>query len=363
MFAPLVRSTPAAVFGVAVCALLACDDNPTAPSQNAPPPAAVSIIRLDLVAPEAIRPETSVPLTARALKSDGSTEDVTGQVQWSSSDTRVLHVASDGRATAGQPGEARVTATLEPRTASRDVLVLPEGTFRLRGDVRDAGIPLSGVNLVVIAGTGEGLTAETDGAGAFALYGVAGSVRIQGKKDGYHNLVADFHVARHDTVALSMAADGTRPRPTGAYTLSLTAASCQNGLRADARQRTYAASLEQQGTRVTVRLHGADFILTNGYGNAFSGVLHPDGRADFSIGNWGFYYYGYFPFLPAELVERLADGSTLLIAGFVQGRAEADRITGTLNGYFSVGSRSTPPFWPNLTHCYSPEHRFDLRRR
>ena len=49
--------------------------------------------------------------SATAHMSDGSTKDVTGSVQWASSDTSVATINAGGRATAGAPGVATITAT------------------------------------------------------------------------------------------------------------------------------------------------------------------------------------------------------------------------------------------------------------
>ena len=99
--------------------------SPTGPSGGFQAPA--SILRIDVSAPESIAPGESAPLTATAVKSDGSTENVTTSAVWSSSSTRVIQIGGDGRATAVSVGEATVQARFQSRAGGRLVLVLPSG--------------------------------------------------------------------------------------------------------------------------------------------------------------------------------------------------------------------------------------------
>jgi hypothetical protein len=64
-------------------ALASCDKNPSRPTPLTPanPPSAPTLARVEVTAPASIPPGQSVQLTA-AVKSDGSTPDVTGQAQW-----------------------------------------------------------------------------------------------------------------------------------------------------------------------------------------------------------------------------------------------------------------------------------------
>src|SRR5512145_1555467 len=160
------------ILGLAVAS---CDDGPTRPSSTPagpggpPPPAAV--VRLEIAGPATIDPGGSAQLTANAIKSDGSVENVTAQAQWTSNNANVLEFTSPGTAKANARGEAFVNARYSNRSANKQIMVLPSGTFRLNGQITESGLPLDGVTVSVIGGTGGGLTAVTNANGFYALYG------------------------------------------------------------------------------------------------------------------------------------------------------------------------------------------------
>lgn len=64
-------------------------------------------------------------LTATARLSSGSTQDVTAQASWVSSNSAVLTVSATGLATAAGPGEAEARATYQGLTSRFPVIVAP----------------------------------------------------------------------------------------------------------------------------------------------------------------------------------------------------------------------------------------------
>ncbi len=92
-----------------VLVVAACDKksptSPPPPQQPGPPPTA-TVVRLELVAPSEIAPEETVQLTANAIKSDGSVENVSSQGQWTSTNSPVLQLSVSGLATGQNRGEA-----------------------------------------------------------------------------------------------------------------------------------------------------------------------------------------------------------------------------------------------------------------
>ena len=134
-------------------ALLSCGDGsgraltPMVPTVTGP-------LRIEMTAPDSISSGESVQLTAIIFRSDGSTEDVTRQAQWSSSHTGVVRVAADGVATAVSNGEASIAVRHQGRSASKSVLAVPAGTFKLTGTVTESGFPVAGVRLTVVSGLG-----------------------------------------------------------------------------------------------------------------------------------------------------------------------------------------------------------------
>src|SRR5262245_42055145 len=107
---------------------------PTAPGGPTTP---VVVQRVDVSAPDSIPPGESAQLTATAVKSDGSTENVTSSATWFSSNSRVIQVGSDARARALAPGEATVQARYQSRSGSRLVMALPAGTYKVSGRITE----------------------------------------------------------------------------------------------------------------------------------------------------------------------------------------------------------------------------------
>jgi hypothetical protein len=344
-----------------------CDKSPTRPSVQStgttPTPAVVTVVRFEITAPASIEPGASAQLTANAIKSDGSVENVTSLTQWTSTNVRVLQVNSAGIVTAGERGEANLNARYQNRSATGRMMVLPNGTFRLNGQVTDSGFPLEGVTLAVIGGTGEGLTTLTDTTGAYAFYGVAGTIRLHAKKDGYLNRIEELQVTENRALGFEMAVDGQRRDLSGTYALNITAAGCGSRLPDSAQNRSYVAAVEQKGPQLTVRLSGADFIVTRGYGDHFSGSVSADGKVTLVIGDAYSYYYYYYYYGHFDFVERLNPTSALLVKGIVNATSSPTLISGALDGSILVAQGTTAPFTRYSAQCSSRDHRFEMRRR
>lgn len=357
----------AALGVVAVGALLAfgsCSDSSPAPTPvptpgpNSGNPAVVSL-RLD--SPTALAPGATAQLTVTALKSDGSSEVLRSGLQWNSANTRVLRVDSQGLASALAVGETRVFVSGNGRSASNSIFVLPDGTFRLQGQIAEGGAPVDGAAVTVIAGTGEGLGATTNSSGTFWLYGVAGSIRLHIKKTGYQNLIQDLQVTGHSTQNMTMTLERPRESLAGSYQLQLTAAGCAS-LSSELQRRTYDATIVQDGARLNVALSGADFIVSNGVGDHFTGTYSPDGRIVFSLFSFEYYYYYYAA--PTAIVERVSPTSALIVNGSANTTYDGrGTIAGSLSGLFATTARLISPYWPYTSQCNSTNHRLELRRR
>lgn len=357
---------------LALCVFLCgCDSDrrtstnrpPTGPSPGAPS----SIVGVEVEAPDRIAPGESVQLTARLVRSDGSRENITGQAHWNASDSRVLEVSAQGIATAKAPGETSISASHQGRTATSHVFVLPTGTFRLEGRVTERGLDfgIAGVTVTIIAGIGEGLRAVTDGDGHFRLYGVSGSVRLHAKKEGYLNRIEDLDVVDDRSLGLEMAAERSFDGLTGTYRLTLEAGSCSSGfgvLPENARRRSYTALVRQDGSRLFVRLSGADFILTEGHGNGFEGSADGNRSATFRL-EYGNYYYYYYSLSRFDVVERYGSMQALMVAGTAITQQTAEGISGTLSGTFQVVNGTAAPFTSIAASCFSNSHRFEMHRQ
>jgi hypothetical protein len=312
-----------------------------------------------------MEPDASAQIKATAIRSDGSREDITAATRWATTDSRVLHVEAGGLVTARGRGEADIIAHYEvSSTASARVLVLPAGTFRLDGVISDSGQGLEGAHVEVIKGTGAGLRATSNWSGAYALYGVAGNVKVHVRKGGYLNQRHDLPVIEHRSLNVEMALEQARRDLSGAYSLVIEPGACGFGgsLPDTISRRTYQATVEQDGPRLHVELSGAEFIVTNGKGDNFTGLLEGNRKVKFLIaGSWAYYYYN-DPAYRFDISERVSPSSAFLVGGSVTAVADEAGIVGSLDGWLVLVDDVAPPFVGTSAYCWSSAHRFTMRR-
>ncbi len=94
-------------------------------------PAASTIVKLGVSAPRReLKPAETMNFAVRGVFADGSENEISSAVEWSSSDSQVAAVDSQGRITALQPGTAAITATHGGVTSSPWILAVkaPEST-------------------------------------------------------------------------------------------------------------------------------------------------------------------------------------------------------------------------------------------
>ena len=100
--------------------LLACGDGPSGPSNNGVPVARVIIV------PDSVSLPRSQTMRLEALLVDAAGNALEGRaVQWTSSDTTRVKVATEGTITAADVGWALVRASSEGRADSVKVIVTP----------------------------------------------------------------------------------------------------------------------------------------------------------------------------------------------------------------------------------------------
>ena len=348
------------VGGLIGAAIVACgSDSPETPIT--PTPVSAIVQRVDVSAPDSIAPSQSAQLTATAVKSDGSTENVSATAAWTSNNNRVMTVAPGGRATANSPGEAVITARYQGRTGSRPVLAVPPGTYKLSGRVTEGQLAVSSVSLRVTRGIGEGLTTTSNFDGRFVLYGVAGEISVQASKEGYRETIHDLRVESTMTDDFEIVPARPRKNLAGTYALTMTASPCTSGtFPNELRTRTYTATITQSGQALTVNLEGAAFLVNSGRGDKFSGTIDPGDNVTLSIGS--FYYYYYFTPEFFDLVERLDDSRAFTVVGTVTAKVNGSEIAGTIDGSFVVLVTAQNRYSPQST-CFSRTHSFVMRPR
>ena len=359
-----IRYVAAALTITVAIGVASCDsrnENPVpSPNTPSPIPPAAGVSGLEIVAPASIAPGETVQLTAMARKTDNTVEVVSDKGHWYTQNPEVLDVSGSGVARGIARGEARIRLSYGGWGASAQTFVMPPDTYRLIGTVTDSGVGIAGVTVTVIGGVGESLSATTDGRGIYALYGVRDRVRLQARASGYLNRLDDVDVSGHRSFDFEIIPEQRqRTDLRGRYRLTIGRMPCPGTPLPETR--SYDATVTQDGPRLTVTLSGADFVVTAGRGNEFTGFVDAGNRVTFVIGNppdYNRYTYG-----PWDLIERVDSGRVLIVGGSITAGLSSTGISGTLSGGILLASLE-PSRTPQIhASCYGTAHRFELVRR
>ena len=337
-----------------------CDEGPQPPT--APGPAATT--GLEITGPRTVAPGGNGRFTATARLSDGTTRDVTVQAQWRSNSV-ILAVESPGLVTAREKGTAMLSASLASFTSTREVILVPDGTYRLTGVVVDPGRPGGPVNsarVEVTDGPARGLGTYTGVDGRYALHGVAGDTNLRVTREGYHPRTEHLVVTDHQSLDLDLPILAPLPDLSGSYRLTVAAAdTCGATLPAEAMSRTYSAVLSQVGPELTVALSGATFATINGWTpNGFRGTVEPT-RVRIGLGSLGCYgyYYGCGP----SMLERLTPATFIMPSGSVTLGISPTVLAGELDGTIEIHEPAAgPSLFRRTLACPSYRHQFTLSR-
>jgi hypothetical protein len=294
---------------------------------------------LEITGPASVAPGQSARYSVVEHRPDGSTRPVS-DIRWTSTDTAVLQVDGQGAATAGSRGETVLHADVPSsgRRVTREIVVLPWGTYRLVGTVLEAGgggAPIAGAGIEVRTEDGVAtpplLHASTAVDGRYRLYGVPGDGYLRVAIDGYSPIIEHVTLAAHGMRDFELASTTRVGSFGGNYTLIIGAdAACSAApqpLAAELRRRTYAVALRQEGSRLTVDVESN--CVAGFYGGCeFLGQASPSGAA-FDITDGGSSFYT-FP----DLVENISrDGSTgLVVIGHVAAVRSGAGLSGNMAG-------------------------------
>jgi hypothetical protein len=371
-----VRACPAIALAMAVAC--GADDAGSKPPAGPSGPWAdnhLTVTGVEITGPASIAQGQSAQYTAVARMSDGSAR-VPKSVKWSSGQPALFQVSASGLVTAAQlRGEAALLVEVAvqggkaPSRAGRDILVMPDGTFRLVGTVTEAdanGIPIGGVRVEArIEEDGPLATFATTGPdGRYKLYGVPGVSHLRVWKDGYVTATDHLRLGSHDQRNIQLAVNGGRAAVAGDYTMTVDAGASGCYTRAlpdDLRRRSYEATVTQNGPRLDVRLTSPAFVLdAQGRGNRFNGVASST-QARLTMLDFGWPYYS--PTAPThpDIAEKLSDGTTLVLAGTADLSQTAQGWSGTMVGYLTQYSSGNFPNVEFLSGC--PAIRVTLSRR
>ena len=337
-----------------------CHDKPPTgptPSNGPAPPVVVS---LEIAGPASIAPGQSVQFSLLQRLSNGSTQPVSA-AHWTSTNRTLLQISDAGLATtAPLYGDTMLQAQIAdaaatgPRLATREILVQPDGTFRLVGAVLEAGtggrrVPGARLEARVDAALSSPIVtfATTIADGTYRVYGVPPDPFIHVRKPGYRSTTMPIQLAAHATRNFDLELDGQRLALAGGYTMTVEAGSSCGGVQPlanDLRRRTYAADIAQDGARLTIILSGAPLAVAGGSGNRFSGIANLHG-ADVELRSFRDDYFSDLPDHP-DVVEALADGTALTITGRAALVQTPTGLSGKLAGAITQYSGSTFPFEP-----------------
>jgi hypothetical protein len=362
-----IRISSLAVAMVLAGVLIACDSRPTSPTPTSE--ATFSPIRIEIQGPQRVPPGQTAQLAAIAFARDGSSRNVTATASWRAFRVAILTVQA-GLVSGVAVGESNVEAVFNGLRSTREVIVVPAGTYRLFGSVSEAdyaGIPVVDARVEATSGQGAGVQTTTAPDGRYRLYGVAGDTTLRVSKEGYQTHTQNL-VVTDDTPALAVPLALVRPRLdiSGAYTLTIAAdPSCSVGLPEPLRTRSYPAVLTQVGPQVTVTLTGASFAISRrGSGDHFTGRLEPT-QLVFSLPRFDSYYYSSYgdPYYP-NIIEEVTGPNYLAIWGNVAAAGTSGSFSGALDGAFELYSFDprTKPNQNPAARCRSGANRFQLSR-
>jgi hypothetical protein len=306
---------------------------------------------ISLAGPAEIAPGSTAQFTLTASYSDNSTTDVTSTASWTVQGLAPLRSLGSGRYEAVSAGETRVQATFTGRLATKLVLVLPAGTFKLSGSILDVAGGVGGADVQVSSGTGAGQKTTSASNGAYALYGLAGPVGLRVSAPGYATQDISVNVTGHQQQNVTVQTAGNTVNVSGQWTLSVsTSGSCSETWSPEARKREVVANITQRDTRLTISFQNVPTLVFESIGRIASDVF-----------SMTLYYDDYY--LDWGLMQRVSPTEWVGVNGEFRGVASGSVITGTLTGsfhYYLTAANAQGP-GANPRECVA-DTAFEFRR-
>ena len=330
------------------------------------PRVANTMIRLHLNGPASVAPGHRVRFQAIGEMADGSTRDATDVANWQRS-TSAIDLGLSGEVSGRHVGESMLTAwlsvpnLLSSLSDSVEVIVVPEGTVRLAGEVSTSNPtqPVAGATAEIVNGPSTGLATVTDWEGRYKLYGVAGAGSLRVSKDGYESQIREVSGSAHQAVNVTLPLVAAVPNVSGTYSLTIAAdAGCEYPMPEPFTIRRYTAAITQTGRSLTVTLSGVPFFIREGRGNGFPGQADP-GQLTFQLDDNDHFGVGANP----DVVEQLNGARVLFLFGQITTDITPTRLTGALDGSLVFADRALPSngfFWGGF--CVSKRHQVVFSR-
>lgn len=341
--------------------LTGCGHSPTSPATNASQPApaqpapAITSIRVD--GPTQVAPGSTADYTATAQFSDGTSRDITATALWSPTPDRTwfpLRFNGPGKAIASDRGEVVVSAAAENKVGSLNVLILEPGTFKLSGVVSEAGgRTLTDATVQVVAGTGMGLTSST-ARGTYALYGVAGAIRVRASADGFSSQIHEVGVdGQNTTHGFALAPLQAPADVSGRWTMTIVASpACGSNTPDFAKNRDYHVELGQRGTGL--RITFTDPTLTVYSPDSMEGTVFGSHVGLVFPGDTGYERWS----LP-NIFDRLSPTEQFGFDGAVEASVIGSQMIGRLSGDLTYWQTNLfDPAW----YCRATDHPVVFRR-
>ena len=340
-------------------------------------PSGATANSIEIVGPSTIAPDTPTQYSANIRLSDGRTKtaSATNNITWQSSNFSVLRVNSGLVTPVAPQGEAFITAIVrvgnQNRQSQREVVILPPGTFRVVGSVREVStsfIPVVGARVEVESGSP---FAITDSNGNYRLYGVPASATLRITAPSYATQEIPVQLTNNTTRNIQMNFNGQRASLAGNYTLSISALGSCGTMPAEFRSRQYDAVITQNDATLNLTLTSTTFRVSSaGRGNKFTGTVTSNG-AIFDLGwpDWYyFYFYYYYLFYTPNgypsLVEVVSNTRYLVTRGQFNTTGSAAGLVGSAaSGTMTLWDANFPGTRQRLlSQCGSPTQiRLDPR--
>lgn len=261
--------------------------------------------------------ELSITLTASL--SDQSTQDVTTQATWESSDANVATVSSSGRLVMVGPGECEIKGTYKGVATTRRLSVVrpSPGIGLVAGVLSDAtsGRAVVGARVEIVNGVNAGLFTVSDGNGYYAIPNIVnGQLTLRVTRDGYIATEATANVLGNTQVDIRVTPVPPPPYA-GTYNVSLTVVqdTCLQVFPAASGQ----VQLSGTATTITVR------IIERGITRSYNGTIAGDGTFSAVTGNGSTSSTGWSP--------------SHDYTGSVTGRVSGNSVSGTERLNFTSG--------------------------
>jgi hypothetical protein len=334
---------------------MACDRR--APVEPAPFNPLLPVARIELTGLTTVAPGQSATFKATAFFTNGSSRDVTSEAQWRTQSAAIFQMDAPGQGTAGQRGDVAISVAFNGVMSTLQLVVVPDGTYRLSGIVRLSGATGGVVTGAVVAvlDAPERLETTTGPGGWYLLFGVPGTARIRVTRPGFITSEQTVQLTEHQSLDFALVPSAPLPDLTGTYTLriTMTTACGEKDPGPEFRDRTYTATITHSTPSfIEVTLSGAEMVVSSGKGDRFTGTVDFSEIRFFIDGD--FYGYSY-----PQIVERLPNGMYFTVGGVASVQVVPEGLVGRMEGFMTFSAARPPQGFSSAT-CFSRDIRFAL---